>query len=69
MKKEYVKPLTEEFILPRESVMARASHPDEYSIGGDNSQWPEDGPIEDDYGDGPGVTGAKENDIYFDLWE
>jgi len=34
---------------------------DQYNIGGDDSQWPKSGEITDDYGDGPGVSGAKKD--------
>lgn len=60
MKKEYTSPCTE--LIDRqfsESLLNAASPTDQYSIGGDNSQWPEEGPIDDDWGQGPGVSGAK----------
>lgn len=59
MKKEYISPCAEIIRQRTETLLNAASPNDQYSIGGDNSQWPEDGEIDDDYGDGPGVSGAK----------
>lgn len=59
MKKQYISPTSEVAQLRMETLLGAASPSDQYSIGGDDSKWPEEGGIIDDHGDGPGVSGAK----------
>lgn len=61
MKREYVVPEVEILDVQQEISLLVGSKEDQYSIGSGDSQWPQDGPIHDDYGDGPGVSGAKQN--------
>lgn len=59
MKRVYQKPMLEIVSTQIESLILVQSKDDQYSIGGDGSQWPKDGGIHDDTGGGPGVSGAK----------
>lgn len=60
MKCIYQRPETESFRFDICHLMADSTK-DKYNIGGSDSQWPKSGEITDDYGDGPGVSGAKKN--------
>lgn len=59
MKRIYLHPEISLVALETSSIIA-ASPDDRYSIGGEKSQYPESGGIKDDTGDGPGVSGAKQ---------
>ncbi len=56
MKKIYTTPYTETLIVNIESYLAVASPKDKYQVGGEDSKWPESGDIQEDFGDGPGVS-------------
>lgn len=60
MKRIYQRPETESVRFDICHLMANSAK-DQYHIGGDDSQWPKSGDIYNDYGDGPGVSGAKKN--------
>ncbi|WP_255406486.1 cytochrome C [Prevotella sp. KH2C16] len=62
MKQKYLKPKIEEVEVAFEKALAAGSGDTSagYDIGGEGSKWPETGPIHDDTGGGPGVSGAKE---------
>lgn len=60
MKYIYMRPETKAIKFEVCHLMANSTK-DQYNIGGGNSQWPQNGEISDDYGDGPGVSGAKKN--------
>lgn len=62
MKTIYEKPVLELVRVQIETFIAASpadpsNKDDSYDLGGDDSQWPEVGPIHDDWGDGPGVSG------------
>ena len=59
MKRIYQRPETDSFRFDICHLMV-GSAKDQYSIGGNNSQWPESGEINDDYGNGPGVSQEKQ---------
>lgn len=59
MKRVYQKPMLEIVSTQIESLILGQSKEDQYSIGSDDSKWPESGPIKIDDGSGPGVSGAK----------
>lgn len=65
MNKKYLTPSIKSLFIEVESHIAVGSNPsskdDSFSIGDGDSKHPEDGLIKDDTGDGPGVSGAKEN--------
>lgn len=69
MKKKYIKPLTECIPVNLESQLMKNSKEDQYKIGGSNSQWPQEGSIPDDTGNGPGVSGAKNHYLEQGEWE
>ncbi len=60
MKRIYQRPETESFRFDICHLMANSAK-DQYDIGSKNTQWPKLGEITDDYGDGPGASGAKKN--------
>lgn len=65
MNRKYLTPKIEIAYIDIESHIATGSAPakpgDSYSITNDGDKWHQDGGIQNDNGDGPGVTGAKEN--------
>ena len=60
MRHIYKRPETDAIKIEVCHLMANSAK-DQYSIGGSDYQWPKSGEISDDYGDGPGVSGAKGN--------
>lgn len=64
MKKRYITPETAIVCTQVETPLLSASNPNssaapQYNIGTDASSWYGNGSVQDDYGSGPGVTGAK----------
>lgn len=65
MKRIYVTPSAERVLTQLEDTLLASASKAEYAIGADDSKYPEEGPIEEDWGDGPGVSGAKQ----MNMWE
>ena len=67
MKKKYTAPeCLIIFVEGSEGLMAASGRKEGYEIGGPGSQWPENGDIKEDNGNGPGVSGAKGHSFLFD---
>lgn len=59
MKKRYITPETAIVCTQVETPLVSGSATPQYNIGTDASSWYGNGSVQDDYGSGPGVTGAK----------